>query len=58
VARVPDELVRNGGRVARLMKPLARLICTYFLAPALLALDPLDRNRRFTLGYVCVAKKR
>jgi hypothetical protein len=58
VARVPDELVRNGGRLARLLKPLARLGCTYLLAPALLALEPLDRNRRFTLGYVCVAKRR
>lgn len=58
VARVPDELVRNGGGLARLAKPLARLACTYLLAPLLLALDPLDRNRRFTLGYVCVARRR
>lgn len=58
VARVPDELVRNGGGLARALKPLARLLCTYVLAPLLHALDPLDRNQRFTLGYVCVAKKR
>lgn len=58
VARVPDELVRNGGFFARALKPLTRLMCTYLLAPALLALDPLDRNRRFTLGYVCVARRR
>jgi len=58
VARVPDELVRNGGGFARLAKPLARLLCTYLLAPLLLALDGLDRNRRFTLGYVCVARRR
>jgi SAM-dependent methyltransferase len=58
VARVPDELVRNGGRLARLLKPLARLGCTYLLAPLLLSLDGLDRNRHFTLGYVCVARRR
>lgn len=60
VARVPDELMRTlGGRWhAPLLKPLARLTCTYLLAPALLALDPLDRQRRFTLGYVCVARRR
>jgi SAM-dependent methyltransferase len=58
VARVPDELVRNGGGFARLMKPLARLLCTYLLAPLLLSLDGVDRNRRFTLGYVCVARRR
>jgi SAM-dependent methyltransferase len=58
VARVPDELVRNGGFFARALKPLARLLCTYLLAPLLLSLDGLDRNRRFTLGYVCVARRR
>lgn len=58
VARVPDELVRDGGGFARLAKPLARLACTYLLAPLLLALDPLDRKQRFTLGFVCVARKR
>ncbi|MBU0753441.1 MAG: class I SAM-dependent methyltransferase [Gammaproteobacteria bacterium] len=58
VARVPDELVRNGGRLARLAKPLARLACTYLAAPLLLSLDGLDRQQRFTLGFVCVARKR
>lgn len=57
MARVPDELVRNGGGFARMMKPLARPFFTYLVAPLLLALDPLDRNQRFTLGYVCVARK-
>jgi SAM-dependent methyltransferase len=58
VARVPDELVRSGNALARLAKPLARLLCTYLLAPLLLAFDPLDRQQRFTLGYVCVARRR
>jgi SAM-dependent methyltransferase len=58
VARVPDELVRSGNFLARMTKPLARLVCTYLLAPLLLALDPLDRQQRFTLGYFCIARKR
>jgi SAM-dependent methyltransferase len=58
IARLPDELARRGGWRARLVKPFARLIFTYLLAPFLLLLDHADTRRHFTLGYICVACKR
>lgn len=59
VARIPDELMRNlqAHWYAKPLKVVARMLCTYFLAPLLLALDPLDRQQRFTLGYVCIARR-
>lgn len=60
VARVPDELMRSlqARWYARPLKTVTRLLCTYLLAPLLLMLDPLDRQQRFTLGYVCIARRR
>jgi SAM-dependent methyltransferase len=58
VARIPDELTRSGGRSAHLLKPIARLFCTYIVAPLLARLDGLDRRKQFTLGYVCRLRKR
>jgi SAM-dependent methyltransferase len=39
--------------------PLVVLAAILFVPPALLfpLLDPLDRQRNFTLGYICVARK-
>jgi SAM-dependent methyltransferase len=34
------------------------IFLTYALAPLLLLLEPLDREKRFTLGYTVVAKKK
>lgn len=58
VARLPDELARCGGWRAHFVKPIARLIFTYLLAPLLLLADRADTRRHFTLGYICVARKR
>jgi hypothetical protein len=33
------------------------IILAYILGPALLLLEPLDRERRFTMGYVSTALK-
>jgi SAM-dependent methyltransferase len=39
--------------------PLALLAAVFFAPPALLLplLDPLDRRRNFTLGFICTARK-
>ena len=39
--------------------PLMLLAAIFFVPPALLLpmLDPLDRRRNFTLGYICIARK-
>lgn len=58
VARLPDELARNGSWCARLAKPVARLAFTYLLAPLLLQLDRLDSRKHFTLGYSCLVRRR
>jgi hypothetical protein len=39
-----------------LLAPL-HLVLAYVLAPLLLLLEPLDMEKRFTLGYVSVAHK-
>lgn len=59
VARIPDELMRSlqVHWYAKPLKAVARILCTYFLAPLLLALDHLDQKQRFTLGYVCIARR-
>jgi SAM-dependent methyltransferase len=33
------------------------IFLTYLLGPLLLLLEPLDREKRFTLGYIAIAKK-
>lgn len=39
--------------------PLMLLAAIFFVPPALVLpwLDPLDRRRNFTLGYICIARK-
>lgn len=59
MGRLPDEVVRNLRRrwLARLCKPLLRIVATYGLSPVLLRMDRLDRHKRFTLGYICLLQK-
>lgn len=59
VARIPDELMRSlqPHWYAKPLKIMSRMLCTYFFAPLLLALDSLDHKQRFTLGYACVARR-
>lgn len=57
IARFPDELFRGRQGWVKLFKPLVRLISTYSLAPIVLSLDGFDRNKSFTLGYICHIRK-
>lgn len=59
MARFPDEFLRDrkGWWPRKIIKPLLRLMTTYSAAPLLAKLDFLDKNKNFTLGYVCRMKK-
>lgn len=57
LARVPDELFRGVTGWRKMLKPLCRLMTTYTLAPLVYRLDYFDKQKNFTLGFVCLLEK-
>lgn len=56
---IPRIVVGYRKRMSLMMLILSpvHIILAYILGPALLLLEPLDREKRFTLGYVSIARK-
>jgi 2-polyprenyl-3-methyl-5-hydroxy-6-metoxy-1,4-benzoquinol methylase len=59
LGRLPDEVARSTGSgiARRLAKPILRMVSTYLLAPMLYAMDGLDKEKRFTLGYTAILRR-
>jgi SAM-dependent methyltransferase len=57
---IPRIVVGYKKRMSLMMLVLSpvHIILAYILGPALLLLEPLDREKRFTMGYVSIAQKR
>jgi len=56
---IPRIVVGYKNRMTLMMLLLSpiHIALTYFLGPLLLLLEPLDREKRFTMGYVSTARK-
>lgn len=56
---IPRIVVGHKKRMTLMMLLLSpvHILLAYVLGPALLLLEPLDREKRFTLGYVSIARK-
>jgi len=56
---IPRIVVGYKKRMSLMMLVLSpvHIILAYILGPALLLLEPLDREKRFTMGYVSIAQK-
>ena len=56
---IPRIVVGYKNHMSLMMLALSpvHIILAYILGPALLLLEPLDRERRFTMGYVSTALK-
>ena len=56
---IPRIVVGYKKRMSLMMLMLSpvHIILAYLLGPVLLLLEPLDREKRFTMGYVSIARK-